>query len=99
MTYLKYTGYVPVSIESKLPSSDFHGTPTYAEVLDWLLKRDMWLEARYFGINVENYEFKDMRDEMYPHRICCQGDARALDIVIEEAVNYIIERNRLNPDP
>jgi len=93
-TYLKYTRPVPVAIEIEMPSGIFNGTPTYAEILDWLLERDMWLEARFFGINDENYEFKDMRDELGNHRICCGGDATALDYVIIEAIRFVEQKCR-----
>lgn len=78
----------------KLPTDEFEDTPTYAEVLDWLLRRDMWLEARFFGINNEVYEFKDMRGELEPHRIVCGGDVRALDVVIGEAIDYVNGKDR-----
>ena len=94
MSIMRYTAQVPLYLYNVLMYVGFDTIPTYAEVLDWLLSKDMWLEARYFGINNEDYEFKDMRDEMHPHRICCGGDVKALDIVIEEAVNYVIEHQR-----
>ena len=90
MVSFRYTAKVPLSMMDKLGSLGFTEQPTYAEVLDKMLDNDLSLEVYYLG-GYFNFEVQNMKEEMNG-RICCGGDVRALDIVIEQSLDYIIER-------
>ena len=94
MTQIRYTEKVPLYLKDKLSNIGFDYIPTYAEVLDRLMDNEMWLETTFNGFGLVIYEFKDMRKEMQ-ERICCGGGVRALDLVIEDTIAYILRRGKV----